>query len=117
MKNKKVNDIILIAALIIALVMGFIFLSPKIKGNVAVITVDGEEVARYSLTKDFETDIVSSGVNHIIIKGSKISVSSANCKNQVCVNKGEISKVGEAIVCLPHSLIIEIVSEGNYEAE
>ena len=33
---------------------------------------------------------------------------SANCNDALCVKQGNISKVGQTIICLPHKLIIEI---------
>jgi hypothetical protein len=43
----------------------------------------------------------------------------SDCKNQVCVNTGKISKAGETIVCLPNYVIVEIVSskEGGEDDE
>ena len=33
----------------------------------------------------------------------------ANCGDHTCVRMGRISRAGEAIVCLPHRLVVEIV--------
>ena len=35
----------------------------------------------------------------------------ANCRDLLCTHMPSIKKVGETIVCLPHRLILEIVSE------
>lgn len=51
--------------------------------------------------------------NEIETKGERIRVSAADCQDQVCVRKGQISKAGETIVCLPHKLLIEIRSNGG----
>ena len=37
----------------------------------------------------------------------------SNCKNQICVNTGEISDKGETIVCLPNYVIVEIIGTGE----
>ncbi len=46
--------------------------------------------------------------NVVIISGSKVSVTEASCKNQVCVKHGAISRPGESIVCLPNRLVVRI---------
>ncbi len=49
------------------------------------------------------------GYNVITVSNGKISVSSADCPDKVCVDMGEISG-GAPIVCLPHQLEIRVVN-------
>ncbi len=112
MKNRKLrNDIFLIAAILCLIILGFAFLTPKNTGKFAAVIIDGTETARYPLNEDLEIDIKTSGVNHLVIKDGAATISSADCKTQVCVKTGSIKNAGETIVCLPHNLIIEIISE------
>ena len=55
--------------------------------------------------------------NVVEIKGGKVSVTEASCKNQVCVRHGSISRSGESIVCLPNRLVVSIESSegGGYD--
>ena len=48
--------------------------------------------------------------NKIEVKNGEIAVVEANCKDQIDVQRGFISKTGETIVCLPHNLVIEVMS-------
>ena len=49
---------------------------------------------------------------HLIkIKNGQVSMKEANCRDLLCTHMPSIKKVGETIVCLPHRLILEIVSE------
>ena len=110
---KKMDIMLVIIAAIIA---GGLYLSrvltPSEYGAVAVVYLDGEEYKRHPLDEDItimvETEL---GDNEIVIKDGMASCSYANCRDQVCVNQKEIDKLGEAIVCLPHKVIIKI--EGN----
>lgn len=112
MSCKKIqNDIILIIIIIAAIIVCGIFLRPKDNGQYAVVTINGEQTARYSLSENTQTDIVSSGINRLVIENGEAYISFADCKTNVCVKTGKISKVGQSIVCLPHNLIIEIISE------
>ena len=58
--------------------------------------------------------------NVVIISGSKVSVTEASCKNQVCVKHGAISRPGESIVCLPNRLVVRIENDseegGGYDS-
>ena len=58
--------------------------------------------------------------NVVIISSSKVSVTEASCKNQVCVKHGAISRPGESIVCLPNRLVVRIENDseegGGYDS-
>lgn len=112
MNCKKIrNDIILIVCIIAAIIVCGALLRPNAKGEYAVVTLNGEQTARYILSENIETDIIGSGINRLVIENGEAYISYADCKTNVCVKTGKISKVGQSIVCLPHNLIIEIVSE------
>lgn len=112
MNSKKIrNDIILIAVIIALIIVCAIFMRPTKSGSYVAILINGNQTAKYSLNEDFETDIITNGTNHLIIKNGEAYISHADCKTNVCVKTGKISRVGESIVCLPHNLIIEIISE------
>lgn len=112
MSNKKIhNDIILTLGIVILIIISFICLRPTNKGNYAIVTISGEQTAKYDLNENIQTDIISTGLNRLVIENGEAYISHADCKTNICVKTGKISKVGESIVCLPHNLIIEIVSE------
>ena len=48
------------------------------------------------------------GENTIHIEGESISVTHADCPDQVCVRTGRAEKKGDVIACLPHKLLIEV---------
>ena len=49
------------------------------------------------------------GYNIVHVEHGAISVSEANCPDQVCVHQGRITGSMVPIACLPHRLVIEIV--------
>lgn len=138
-------DIILLIALVALGLAATAFLSRAGSASSAdarvVIKSGGEIFASYPLNKDVEIEVPAppgvdydSPVGHplneddesthykyynlVHIKGGKVSVSAASCKNQVCVRHGSISKSGESIVCLPNRLIVTIEdkSGGDYDS-
>ncbi len=108
MKKFDVIIIIIVIAAAAGLYFSGIF-SPKDEGRYAVIYTDDEEYARLPLDEDttlrVETEL---GYNEIVIKDGYADCVEADCRDGVCVKHKEISMKDEAIVCLPHKLIIEI---------
>lgn len=110
-KKKIIFDLILIFALLVIGVSVFIIIeATRDAGAEAVVSVDGKEVSRYSLSEDGEFEI-NSGTNTLVIKDGKAYVIHADCPDKLCVNQGKISRGGERIVCLPNRVMIEIIGE------
>ncbi len=113
-KFRLKNDILLIAALLILAAVGLVcFFAFGKTGNYAVVTVDGNEISRYSLITDLKTDIISpdGGINTLIIEKGEAYIQSADCPDKICVSHRKISREGETIVCLPHKLVVSIELE------
>lgn len=109
--NKKIrNDLILISAILgISIVVFLIFTISLKKGEMAVVTVNGEKVAVLDLNEDTTQKINTKyGFNEVKIEKGEVSVTNADCPDKICANHRHISKVGETIVCLPHKLVVEI---------
>lgn len=116
------SDIILISIVLLAGAFALIFQHFLMKtGRTVKVYIEGQEVKRFSLDEDTEYKIVvvsdSEGqsddadyeeYNILVIESGKAYVSEADCHEQICVKHNAISKTGETIVCLPHSLVIEI---------
>ena len=117
------SDLILISIVMLVGVFALVFqhLSMKTGGTVKVY-INGKEVKSFSLDEDTEYKIVadsdserlpddadeSEEYNILVIKNGKAYISEADCHEQICVKHNAISKTGETIVCLPHSLVIEV---------
>ena len=112
-KRRLINDILLISALvIIPVVILLVNISPdNAASGTVVITVDGEIYALAHLSEDTEIIVnTENGINHVLIKNGEAWVSDADCSEQICVQHRAISKTGEQIVCLPHRVVLEIIS-------
>lgn len=86
----------------------------------AIVKHDGKEIYRLKLTNHKGTTRYrfkdGDEWNEIVATDNKIAITEANCQDQVCVRKGEISHAGESIVCLPHKLLIQInASSGSQD--
>lgn len=112
----KKNDIILIVV-VLAIAAGLLFVVQKNKtqadsGYISV-SVAGTETERYPLDKDgvYEIEAHDGDKNVLTVKDGEARMTEANCADQVCVYQSAISKNGDMIICLPHQLIISVVSK------
>ena len=106
----KKGDYILIGVLLlsaIALILFFVF---KPQGAEVKVYEDGVQIASFPLNEDITHRIETKdgSYNILTISRGKAFVSEADCRNQVCVNTAPISKVGDAIICLPHKISVVI---------
>lgn len=113
----KKNDIILIASIVVILllVLGGLFLFRK-EGAEVVVWINGEEYARYELSKDREADLPGVlGISRLIIRDGYAWIEEAACPDQICVRTGKIRySTDMPIVCLPGKIIVNI--QGGEEA-
>lgn len=112
---KKMDIVIIAVLLILSFTPHLIFFKTSQKGsknNYAIIQVDGKIHKKIDLSNVKNNEEVNlnlpNGKNTLLIKNNSIQMKSANCNDALCVKQGNISKVGQTIICLPHKLIIEI---------
>lgn len=112
---KKWDKIIIVILLVISF-LPYLFVKTFLIGSYdktyAYITVNGELYKEVPLTgqvkhKEFIID-TGHGTNKIVIENESIGVVEADCSDGICEEFGFISKPGEIIVCLPHSVYIEV---------
>ena len=80
------------------------------------ISQDGEVVHKFPLNEDrtIPYDTVSGGHNVVTISGGQVTVSEANCPDQICVRHAPIQTTGDTpIVCLPNRLVVEIIGPAD----
>lgn len=90
------------------------------EGTIAVISIDGKEVDRFELngkTKHYEKTYHPSKDKYNIVEmeGNQIRVKEDNSPDQIAVRTSWISRVGQTSICLPHKLVIEIISKNPSE--
>ncbi len=107
----KKNDIILVVVLLLLAVgifIGYRFYHRK-SGSMVIVTVDGKEYAKLSLSKNTIFDIEGiDGGNKLEILDGTASIIQADCPDKLCVHQKSIHYHGEKIICLPHKVIVEI---------
>ncbi|MBO7149162.1 MAG: NusG domain II-containing protein [Clostridia bacterium] len=115
-RNKIRNDIIFVAVLLFAAVVGILYLFVfRESGNTVKVTRGGELYGIYSLSEDITEDIhtVNGGLNRLVIKDGKAFVDSASCPDGICVAHPPVFRNGESIVCLPNKVVVTVISEND----
>ena len=113
----KKKDFILIGAIvaIIAIAILVLFLSKK-DGDYVIVRVNGNEVAKYSLSQDGEYSL-NGGTNVLRIENGQAYLVSADCPDHLCVKQGKVDQSGETITCLPNRLTVTVYSKTEGEVE
>lgn len=116
MQVRKGDLLILVVLLLIGLIAGGYWLVNRSKvqqGNIAVLEVDGQVVKEFNLDKENVTYVVETnrGKNVLAFSEGMVRVVEADCPDQICVHFGWAKRAGQTIVCLPHKVVIKIVSE------
>lgn len=84
----------------------------------AIVKVDGETIKVFDLVNDGETESFlyrdEHGHENLVVRtGTSLQIKEANCRDQVCVRMNPISSPGETILCLPHRLLVEVISDST----
>lgn len=106
----KKSDIILMISIVIIGLISAVYISlAKTKGDKVEIKVNNRIYGTYSLYIDRTVVVEGKNSKNIVtIKDGSVKMSSASCKNQICVHHSPISKAGESIICLPNKVIVRI---------
>ena len=114
LRQMKKQDYLLIAGILLAALLVFLFFGRKASGKAGAVRVQiGDEVyAVYPLDQDREELLAGydGGENLLVIKGGEAWISQADCPDRLCVSQGRISKKGQMILCLPHRIILTVIS-------
>ncbi len=104
--------ILLLLALSTTLIVkgGFSSVRNKAYCKAAVVHHGGKEIKRINL-KENSTFTILGGRMQIISKDGKIRIAHSDCPENTCVHAGWIQSAGEALVCVPNQVVIEIITD------
>lgn len=108
-------DILLLAALVIIPVSGFIFIKEAFpQGTDVRIEVNGKLAYKLPLSSD--ATIAVKGINGdtvVEIKNRKVRITESPCPNKICIHNGWIDR--GATVCLPNRVTVFVDSSEGKE--
>ncbi len=112
----KIILIIVIVSLVCGISLRILFANGSSK--IVLIMVDGKlfEEIPLSVNAGHNEDILvesKEGYLSVEISNGKVRVTDSTCKDKLCIKEGEISKVGDTIICLPNRISISIIGENS----
>ena len=112
--NKKMlADVILVLSLLVVSLSVFLIITlTRDEGSLVVVSVNGERVAEYSLSRDGEYSL-NGGTNIIVVENGEVYMKDASCPDKLCVHQGKKSMSGERIICLPNRVEVRVEGEGE----
>ena len=104
--------------LALALGCGWFLRGDRSGGEVAVVSINGEEADRFSLDESAGEREYHAGGYVLVVSVSRegVRVAEADCPTQDCVHTGLISRSGQSIVCLPGRFILRLTGGTEGEA-
>ena len=119
MKTWKKSDFYFIGIVLTLTLVAFLFFqfSHGKKGDMVMVYQNGKNINMLPLSANVSIIIrtTGGGINKLTVQDGKAAVTEANCPDKICVHQRSIDKDGESIVCLPHKLVIKVVSEKKSE--
>ena len=111
---KKMDFVIIVVLITFSFIPNLIYSNVVSKNNknlYATIKVNGKVHTTIDFPLAFEKRLSIStdhGNNTIVINSNEVKILDADCKDELCIKQGSISKVGKTLICLLNELIIEI---------
>ena len=109
-KRRRADLLLVLLLLAVGGVIGLLALVSGRPGGAVQVRVAGEIRGTYRLDAEQTIRIEGiGGTNLLIIADGSASVTEADCPDALCVDMGKISRAGQAIVCLPHQVVVEVL--------
>jgi hypothetical protein len=111
MKKKEFLVVLILLAICIGGIALFYFINATDQSLSVRITRQGDVITILPLSQDHtETFTDASGSNTLVISNGTAKITEADCPDHICVKTYPISSPGETIVCLPHKLVVEVIT-------
>lgn len=141
---KKADIWLISAVLVIALLILLVFRLNRTQGSYAKVSGDSmvimqiplvqSEAKYYLMTESIQHEPLysieelsaeewlniqrpSEYYNVILCQDGEVRMIESNCPDQICVHHSAVSATGENIICLPHKIVIEIISDEEHELD
>lgn len=118
----KKGDIIVIFCLVVIFSFSLVLINKSFittTDKYISVQVNGEEIKKITFSKEKKVYPIRTtfGINILEVSEDGIRVIEANCPDKLDVKFGRIDKVGQAIICIPNRLVIQIKSRQNNDLD
>lgn len=101
----KKDLVLILIILILSLVLWLGLRACQTEAQQVLVTIDGEPFGTYALAAD---QTVRLPHHTLVLKDGTAYLTASDCSGQDCVKTGAISRGGQAILCLPYRLNIQV---------
>ena len=114
-KQHRADLLLLGGLLLIGCLLGLFLLLTGREGAQVQVRVAGSVAEAFPLNRDrtYTIEGAEGGTNLLVIQGGEAWIEEASCPDGLCVHMGKIHRDGQAVVCLPNQVVVEIVAEGE----
>lgn len=93
----------------------FIYWPRSSENSILEVRQNGNILMTLPLDKNTEKTITDKDghKNHFMIKDGTVTMTDADCHDQTCVKTRAVQIPGQTIVCLPHRLVLAIVTKDS----
>ncbi len=96
----------------IAAAAGIVYMSTNAQDKkYACIYEDGVLIHKINLSEVKKPYTISIGGNAVLVEKGQISMTDADCPDELCIKQGAISDDARPIVCLPNNIVIKLTND------
>ena len=116
---KKADFILIgVVAVVAAVLVLCLYVFNSGSGDFVQIEVDGVVTDTIPLSNDTVREIqTDNGTNTLVISEGSAVMTQADCTDGICANHKPIHKTGESIICLPHKVVVTVISDKSNDNE
>ena len=116
---KKADFILIgVVAVVAAVLVLCLYVFNGCSGDFVQIEVDGVVTDTIPLSNDTVREIqTDNGTNTLVISEGSAVMTQADCPDGICANHKPIHKTGESIICLPHKVVVTVISDKSNDNE
>ena len=100
----KKQDLFLIVPFLFLAAALLIWFGSKPNSGIAVVEKNGAELYRFDLSRQTAVQEIDVGGDYhvkLLLEPGAISFEHSDCRDQICVRTGKLTKPGQAAVCSP----------------
>lgn len=111
---RPADGVILLAVLLTAFIL---FMFPRGQAQTAEIYRSGEKILTVDLASVKEPYTLDAGGSvTLLIEKNAVSFRTSDCRNQLCVHTGRLTKAGDTAACIPNGILIKVTGSAKYDA-
>ncbi len=112
MKNSTKIMAVCFSVAAIAAAAGIIYMNTNAQEKkYACIYEDGVLIHKINLSDVQKPYTITVGGNVILVEKGQISMTDADCPDELCIKQGAISDDARPIVCLPNNIVIKLTND------